>query len=74
MAIALPGWGWQAADGIYHICVGPARTCRMAGLGTLGDLLSEQPQQTANTTLGDADSSGVTVAILPHKQIFEIKE
>ncbi len=25
-------------------------------------------------TLGDADSSGVTVAILPHKQIFEIKE
>ena len=42
MAIALPGWGWQAADGIYHICVGPARTCRIAGLGTLGDLLSEQ--------------------------------
>ena len=37
LAIALPGWGWQAADGNHHVCPGPARSGAMAGLRTMGD-------------------------------------
>ena len=36
LAIALPGWGWQAADGNHHLCPGLTRSGAMAGLRTMG--------------------------------------
>ena len=35
--VALPGWGWQAEDGIVAILLGIARSCAMAYLRILGD-------------------------------------
>ncbi len=37
IAVALPGWGWQVADGLITRVLGHAYFIGMAGVGTLGD-------------------------------------